>query len=1117
MKSSLSLLTGRIPKKVSVRLILSVFFAGLFAFIFSARVAHAATYNIGPGQTYATFRALTNAIILQPDDIVDGGGNTFSVTDSTYWIVNGSGTEGHPIVIQNAIIDGGGIAHWILKTNSNSYITLRNIAVKNAIYYGFQLIGNHLTIQDCSLSIRGSVSASGSHITIENFTASDTHAYGTSLMSLSGSDVTLSHATLATGSVGTGLTSSVTSGLTLDDVEVTGSYSQYGILIGNAISGTVTIRDVYVGVTRSGLSGGGSGYGIAFDSSNIGAFLDADGLYASYNGNQAVMFNRAVFSEGSRVSNFEVNHNTNYGIYVLNSPNIMFESGNADYNNVGMHIDGPATRDIVIDGVSANYNRTDGIDGSDDSEAVVRYSDANYNGTTGTGLTTGSGDGYSIHDTCHWEFYYVRAIGNLNTGMAHVGSSTGVIYNSLILNNGSPDDVTMNRAGLHLTTDATPGFVVRNNIIAGNYPCDFGEKDDSGTHNDIDYNIWHSLNPAHFHRNSGSSGVYMSWDAYHMTHESHSANMDPLLTGISGSDYSLLAGSPAINAGIDVGLTLDYAGNPVPSGALPDIGAYEFQDGNAPSTVANVHGGTYAAPQSVSLACDDGIGVGCDVTYYTLDGTTPTTSSDTCVAPLDITVSATLKFFSIDKNGNVESVKSERYVIDSVAPETTITSGPGSATNGTSVAFSFEADESATLRCKLDDGSYAACTSPKEYADLADGEHTFSVYAMDTAGNDDATPATYTFVVDTAAPVLSDIAPSGTVFPVTTTSATLSVRTDETAECRYAAVSGADFASMTVFGSTGSLEHSTLVTGLETGRSYAYFVQCKDVVNESSEAEIGFSVAPEETSGTIGKIKVKIGRNLNTFRDMVRIALETFTLKGRDESIAGGAVSILKDGKEWKRVSVGADGSWDKSLKLGDGSEKKIKILFYDALGTLLGQRSAKIEVDTEAPIFDNALPETLYLPRNGQVTFTAHDDGADVAYYKVQLLDYRGHVVRKWRKQDDAFYRIPGVLLGSEYSLQIRAYDKAGNHREESVRLVLSGGTEEPVARTGTATAVSDAVNTMSDMGDDSVQKSQEYISTSPKSEGSENPTSYSSSEPVSESSDDSGFVWWNPFTWFY
>ncbi len=56
-------------------------------------------------------------------------------------------------------------------------------------------------------------------------------------------------------------------------------------------------------------------------------------------------------------------------------------------------------------------------------------------------------------------------------------------------------------------------------------------------------------------------------------------NTDPLFRNLSGSylqdlDFDLQSSSPAINAGTDVGLTTDYAGNPI--SGLPDIGAFEY-------------------------------------------------------------------------------------------------------------------------------------------------------------------------------------------------------------------------------------------------------------------------------------------------------------------------------------------------------------------------------------------------------------------------------------------------------------------------------------------------------------------------------------------------------------
>lgn len=52
--------------------------------------------------------------------------------------------------------------------------------------------------------------------------------------------------------------------------------------------------------------------------------------------------------------------------------------------------------------------------------------------------------------------------------------------------------------------------------------------------------------------------------------------IDPLLADVSSGDYHLQSSSPAINSGINLGYTLDYANQAVPQGGIPDIGAYEY-------------------------------------------------------------------------------------------------------------------------------------------------------------------------------------------------------------------------------------------------------------------------------------------------------------------------------------------------------------------------------------------------------------------------------------------------------------------------------------------------------------------------------------------------------------
>jgi hypothetical protein len=50
---------------------------------------------------------------------------------------------------------------------------------------------------------------------------------------------------------------------------------------------------------------------------------------------------------------------------------------------------------------------------------------------------------------------------------------------------------------------------------------------------------------------------------------------DPLFVNVAAGDLHLQAGSPAIDAGLDLGYTRDFEGNTVPQGAAPGMGAYE--------------------------------------------------------------------------------------------------------------------------------------------------------------------------------------------------------------------------------------------------------------------------------------------------------------------------------------------------------------------------------------------------------------------------------------------------------------------------------------------------------------------------------------------------------------
>ncbi|MFT3713585.1 MAG: Ig-like domain-containing protein [Archangium sp.] len=134
-------------------------------------------------------------------------------------------------------------------------------------------------------------------------------------------------------------------------------------------------------------------------------------------------------------------------------------------------------------------------------------------------------------------------------------------------------------------------------------------------------------------------------------------------------------------------------------------------------------------------------------------GAFTTCSSGVVIGPL-ADGSHTFRVRAIDPAGNVDPTPAAyTWNVDTVAPDTVITSTPPAVSNSSSGTFAFNSpDATATLQCSLDGAAFTACTSPRTVTGLTDGSHTFRARAVDAAGNLDATPASYTWTVDTAAP-----------------------------------------------------------------------------------------------------------------------------------------------------------------------------------------------------------------------------------------------------------------------------------------------------------------------------------------------------------------------------
>jgi hypothetical protein len=156
------------------------------------------------------------------------------------------------------------------------------------------------------------------------------------------------------------------------------------------------------------------------------------------------------------------------------------------------------------------------------------------------------------------------------------------------------------------------------------------------------------------------------------------------------------------------------------------------------------------------------------------DGTVLTT----CTSPDSISPLADGEHvFEVQAKDNAGNLASETFswTVDSTPPTTSITSQPPNPSGSANASFEFTgADPGGSgvvgFECSLDGAEFAECASPKAYSDLSDGSHTFEVRAFDQAGNRDASPATYTWTVETATPAAPQLTGTTPASPANETS-----------------------------------------------------------------------------------------------------------------------------------------------------------------------------------------------------------------------------------------------------------------------------------------------------------------------------------------------------------
>jgi hypothetical protein len=223
------------------------------------------------------------------------------------------------------------------------------------------------------------------------------------------------------------------------------------------------------------------------------------------------------------------------------------------------------------------------------------------------------GNGIAISETTNSEIHHSLIHDNdleeLYAGVATEANCTnGRIYHNLlygnadgagsILTNAPGQEIYNNTAWVASSADryaihlcdwsgSTPiGCVIKNNIFytqTGKEIIRIGSNTNGTPFDEFD-NVWDNnilygdgLNSHIVTTNAEGDLTWTEWRAEGF--EAHGQHTDPLLMNVAGDDYHLKSNSPAVNAGVDVGLETDLDGIPIGRGPAPDIGCYETLKG----------------------------------------------------------------------------------------------------------------------------------------------------------------------------------------------------------------------------------------------------------------------------------------------------------------------------------------------------------------------------------------------------------------------------------------------------------------------------------------------------------------------------------------------------------
>ena len=360
------------------------------------------------------------------------------------------------------------------------------------------------------------------------------------------------------------------------------------------------------------------------------------------------------------------------------------------------------------------------------------------------------------------------------------------------------------------------------------------------------------------------------------------------------------------------------------------------------------------------------------------------------------------------------------FTVDTTPPTVSISSPADDAViDSASVVVTWTSTDAVTTERKVDGGDYETVTGTSTtVSSLADGEHTVEIRVTDIAGHQASD--TVTVIIDTTAPSVEITAPlDGASMG---TELTVQFTTDDGAGSGVETVEVRMDAGDWLVATGGSHTFSGLIAGEHT-----VDVRATDFAGNYATDSVTFTVEEEEDDTTAPSLSITSpanGTSLST-------SSVTVTWTASDAGSGVATIEVKLDSGVWTTVT----GSSREFATLTEGSHT-VSVRVTDNAGNE-ATASVTFMVDTVDPSLTIDSPEDGMETEETSVTitWTCTDTGCGIERIEVRLDD--GSYVSVGTDSERTF----SDLAVGEHTVDVRAYDKAGNMVEASVDFTVSEG----------------------------------------------------------------------------